>query len=483
METAKVVPFRQFIRRYPQALDLLLRDRENLFCRNRTSGKVKKVQLRALHQNNPRFWESPGSWEFFLDRAVAEHHIEALTKQTKGAPTARNAEEARSSDAIPPSQAPTPEHSTPAPPSGLSNFGGLAEKYSHLHPQERCGLLKKSRDHLNELLQKDDAPQQEVATAVVDATRDATLANRATLMEALRQGNDQARTYTQQMVTETRELVKTTARLVDSAIYNDDLVLQVIAKSDGTVVQHMTRVFLLGLEFLLFYNRQVIMRGIASKIRVRFRSTYRPFYHSLLPHLHEDQITLEHVFYGGMKALDEAEINAFATGFLVHDVGKAEDIEYHEGEAGFDRATVERHVKIGYKAVMEKTNYPREAALITGYHHEYYGHPQGYGYFREFLKAYKRARPEAVQDYIMSYTMEPLIDYQVLSYFPAKMLEIVDVYDSLTDPNRKYRSPLKPAEALAMIKTEFIEKSPKIDPILFDIFLGFLKTKLVQPRR
>lgn len=479
VETAKVVPFHQFIRRYPQAMALLLRDRENLLCRNRSSGKIRKVQLRALHQNNPRFWETSGAWEFFLDRSIADRHIETLTKDSRNLQATDTAKDAPPA----PPESPGPEPEQPAPRSNRSNFGGLAEEYARMPPQERCGLLKRSRDLLDTLLEQDDAPQQEVAEALVSATQDATLANRATLMEALRQGNDQARTYTQQMVTETREMVKSTVRLVDSAVYNDELVRQVIEKSNGTVVQHMTRVFLMGLEFLLFYNRQVIMRGIASKIRVRFRTAYRPFYRSLLPHLHEEQVTLEHVFYGGMKSLDDAEIHAFATGFLVHDVGKADDIEYHEGEAGFDRATVERHVKIGYKAVMEKTTYPREAALITGYHHEYYGHAQGYGYFREFLNAYKEARPEATQDYIMSYTMEPLIDYQVLAYFPAKMLEIVDVYDSLTDPNRRYRSPLRPTEALAMIKDEFIVKSPKIDPILFDIFLAFLKTKLARPAR
>ena len=303
------------------------------------------------------------------------------------------------------------------------------------------------------------------------------MANRAMLLEALRLGNDQAKAYTQQMVIETHKMVKSTIRLVDSEVYNDELVRAVVEKSNGTVVQHMTRVFLSGLEFLLHYNREVMTRGIANRIRVRFARDYKDFYRTLLPHLHEDYVSLEHVFLGGMKALNEVEINKFATGFLVHDVGKAEDIEYHEGDAGYDRETVERHVKIGYRAVMEKTSYPREAALITGYHHEYYGHPAGYGYFREFLDAYKEANPAATQDYIMSYTMEPLIDYQVLAYFPAKMLEIVDVFDSLTDPNRRYRSPLSPEDAIAMIRQQFVVENRKIDPILFNLFEEFYETK------
>ena len=77
----------------------------------------------------------------------------------------------------------------------------------------------------------------------------------------------------------------------------------------------------------------------------------------------------------------------------------------------------------------------------------------------------------------MSYTMEPLIDYQVLAYFPAKMLEIVDVFDSLTDPNRRYRSPLSPEDAIAMIRQQFVVENRKIDPILFNLFEEFYETK------
>jgi HD-GYP domain-containing protein (c-di-GMP phosphodiesterase class II) len=509
--TTKAVPFRGFISRYPGARDYLLHDRENIICRHRQTGRVKQVQYRALHENNPRFWERPGQWEYFLDREVAD----SLETRIRAAIQARQADHASAGSDSDSDHAPggketglreKPDASgEPAELEELdqlsaadegaderavngndgkkpTNFGGLAERYDKATQSERVGLLQNARARLDELAGNAEASAEEVAEALVDATRDATLANRAAVMKAIQLGNEQAREYTRQMVIETHKMVKSTMRLVDSAVYNDDLVRAVVEKSNGTVVQHMTRVFLTGLEFLLYYNRQVVTRGIANRIRIRFKTDYRGFYTTLLPHLHDDQVNLEHVFYGGMKALSEVEINKFATGFLVHDVGKADDIEYHEGEAGFNRETVERHVKIGYKAVMDKTSYPREAALITGYHHEYYGDPHGYGYFREFLADYKKANPSATQDYVISYTMEPLIDYEVLAYFPAKMLEIVDVFDSLTDPNRLYRKPLSEEEALGLIRTEFIENNRKIDPILFDVFLDYYREK-VESRR
>ena len=124
---------------------------------------------------------------------------------------------------------------------------------------------------------------------------------------------------------------------------------------------------------------------------------------------------------------------------------------------------------------MKKTNYPREAGLITGYHHEYYGVNDGYGYFRAYLQQYRKNNPAAKQDYCISYDRQPLVDFKAIAYFPAKILEIIDVFDSLTDPNRVYRKPMKPEEALELMREQFIVKNLKIDPILFDIFSAFIQ--------
>jgi HD-GYP domain-containing protein (c-di-GMP phosphodiesterase class II) len=72
------------------------------------------------------------------------------------------------------------------------------------------------------------------------------------------------------------------------------------------------------------------------------------------------------------------------------------------------------------------------------------------------------------------------LDYQALAYFPAKVLEIIDVYDSVTDPHRVYRKAMLPEEALAMMRSEFIEKHRKIDLIIFDIFCAFIREQEKQ---
>jgi HD-GYP domain-containing protein (c-di-GMP phosphodiesterase class II) len=178
-----------------------------------------------------------------------------------------------------------------------------------------------------------------------------------------------------------------------------------------------------------------------------------------------------------MRAITPDLFNNWAVGFLIHDIGKAAAVEYHEGEADYNRNIVIDHVKLGYTSVMNKTNYPREAGLITGYHHEYYGDSAGYGYFRAYLNQYKKNNPNAKQDFCIAYELEPILDFKAKAYFPAKILEIIDIYDSVTDPNRKYRKAMTPEEALAMMREEFVKKHRKIDAVLFDIFTDFVRGK------
>jgi len=275
-------------------------------------------------------------------------------------------------------------------------------------------------------------------------------------------------------------MVKSSVQLMLEDIFNDEKMNTLVKKSKGTIVQHMTRVYLNGIAFFAYYNNLVSGSSAIQKLRISFASKYRNYYKTLLPHVNSEDIVLERVFYGGMRAIPPDLIFKWSTGFLIHDIGKAEDIEYHESEAAYDRNIVIEHVKKGYKSIKSKTNYSNEASLIAGYHHEYYGDPTGYGFFRAYLQQYKKQNPDAKQDYCISYELEPVLDFKAISYFPAKVLEIIDVYDSVTDPNRVYRKALSPEEALVMIREEFIEKHFKIDIILFDIFASFIKEKLAR---
>jgi hypothetical protein len=284
-----------------------------------------------------------------------------------------------------------------------------------------------------------------------------------------------AKKQSQSLVESTHSLVKASSQLVSENIFNDELMHDLVSKSNGTIIQHMTRVYLKGLAFLTYYNRLVSRLSIIDKLRISFIEKYYDFYHALLPHVHPDDLTLQKVFLGGMRAVPENIFYNWAVGFLLHDIGKAAAVEYHEGEAAYNRDIVMAHVNVGYTAIMEKTNYPKEAALITGYHHEYYGDSSGYGYYRSFLEQSKKSNPNKKLESCIAYEIEPVIAGETLAFFPAKLLEIVDVFDSLTDPNRKYKKAVTAEEAIALMREEFIEKHIKLDAILFDLFVKFVE--------
>lgn len=474
-------------------MHVLLLESETIICKHRKDGRVKQIPVRALYFNNKEFWKnSSSSWDYFVEDGRVQELLELMNTVDEEWLARRLDEQA--GEEMPPQKPETAEKpetlKKPESLNGVSddapreNFGPRWTEIDSLDNRGQVLLLEESRDRLLSLAEDKEATKETIVKTLAETSRDSALVNRSALLEALRLGDEEARRRTQEIVDKTHEVIDATTSLVNEDILGDELLGTILDKSDGTVVQHMIRVFLNGLSFLMYYNKLVLTSSIVNRIRIDFEKRYKPFYRKLLPHLDsEDRLTLEQVFYGGMQAVAPKDLHNFTSGFLIHDIGKAGDIEYHEGEEGYDRDTVVEHVKMGYKAVMNKTNYPREAGLITGYHHEYYGDPDGYGYFRAFLARYKKENPRARQDYCITYRMEPILDYQALAYFPAKLLEIVDIFDALTDPNRKYKEPLKSTEALLLMRDKFILERLKIDPILFDIFLRYEKDKLSPNRK
>ncbi|MDR0323289.1 MAG: metal-dependent phosphohydrolase [Treponema sp.] len=451
-------------------IDIINKEEIPVLCIRKSVNKERLMPFKVLYDNNEDFWHQGGGWEYYLreedltklrEKAAAKTGAVdfQIQKSAKACEKALDAEEDLEELEV------------------EIGYGSEYQAFADMSTEEKIDRLDENKKLLNELLIQKTKDEETVIKALVETTKDAALINHAILEEAMHFANDEAKKITQDIVHSTHEMVKTSAQLVSENLFNNELLNTLVKKSNGTIVQHMTRVYLNGIGFLAYYNNLVSASSAIQKLRISFASKYRSFYHTLLPHLDPDHVVLEHVFLGGMRAIQHDDFFKWAVGFLIHDIGKASAIEYHEGEAAYDRNTVIEHVKMGFKSIMTKTNYPREASLITGYHHEYYGDPAGYGYFRAYLQQYKKQNPDVRQDYCITYELEPMLDYKAHAYFPAKVLEIVDVYDSVTDPNRLYRKPMSPEEALAMMREEFIEKHLKIDPIIFDIYADYIAEK------
>jgi len=444
-----------------------------VICLKKASKTKKIMSFKALFASNDNFWIQDSSWEY----SISGESLEKVKKEVIER-TGSWVDDIKDVEKPVKKEARSRQHIKEEDLEELEVDMGYGSEYKNfvdMTTPEKVEILNKNKQKLNELLALKNKDAEIITETLVDTTKEAALINQTTLTDAIRLADDEAKKLTQDIVDSTHEMVKSSAQLLSADIFSNELMNTLVKKSNGTIVQHMTRVYIQGLAFLSYYNNLVSTSSAIQKLRISFQSKYRDFYHKVLPHIDLEDISLERVFYGGMRAIPPDNYFKWAVGFLIHDIGKAAAVEYHEGEASYDRNIVIDHVKQGYKSIMNKTNYPMEASLIIGYHHEYYGDPSGYGYFRAYLQQYKKQNPEAKQDYCISYDLEPVLDYEVLAYFPAKILEIIDVYDSVTDPNRVYRKAMSPDEALAMMRAEFVEKNHKIDIILFDIFDSFIK--------
>ncbi len=273
----------------------------------------------------------------------------------------------------------------------------------------------------------------------------------------------------------TEKIIKSLTAFVNEYIKEYPFLHSLIVKSKGITLPHMVRTFALAYRFILHFNSEVVTNSFVSHLRGRFNDSFRSWYSSLLPHVSQENLTLEHIFKGGMRPVPENDLNIYSVGFLFHDIGKQRDIDYYEGDDGFDKLKVESHVKTGYSMLMEKTGYSEQIAAIAGYHHEYYGHESGYGYYRELCALMTQEKNDFRQDSCISYDLKDLYNFNTLSYLPEKFLEIVDVYDAITDPGRSYKYPLDTSEALQFMREEFIINNKKIDLILFELFVHFIK--------
>ncbi|MCL2411179.1 MAG: metal-dependent phosphohydrolase [Treponema sp.] len=467
-------------------IEIILNEEIPVLCVNRSAKKKRLMPFKVLNDNKENFWQSAGDWEYYF---TGENLDIIKEKSAVKIGAWDNVTASQASPALPTLQTSPASPALPTSPGNkqiheveYNSFGDEYTSFAEMTTEEMIEQLKKEKSRLDELLVSKSEDKEAIAEALVDSTKNAAMINHAIIEGALRLADDAAKKATQEIVDNTTEMVKSSVQLISEDVFNNELVNTLVEKSNGTIVQHMTRVFLNGLAFFAYFNNLVHTSRAIQKLRITFASKFRKYYLKLLPHLDTDDVILERVFLGGMRDIPPEVYNKWAVGFLIHDIGKASAVEYHEGEGSYDRNIVVDHVKQGYKSVINKTNYPMEAALITGYHHEYYGDASGYGYFRTYLQQYKLLNPSAKQDYCIAYELEPMLDYQALAYFPAKVLEIIDVFDSLTDPNRVYRKPMESEEALDMMHAEFIEKVVKIDPVLFYIFDTFIREKQAKKK-
>lgn len=347
----------------------------------------------------------------------------------------------------------------------LKDLGHIAS----LTPEQRLEILQDTVSRLNQLRSNPHARQEKIQV-IIQGTRSAFLINKQTF---------EVRDFTQEQLEsvssikkETQVFVgKVTEQLRQQGGYAFLLELLKTVAS-GATMDHVTRVFNQTLGFFLFFNERLNTRSLAAWWRTHFPKVFAPYYRRLLPRL--DTPVLESVF-PGLSRMTEPQLLEAGLGALFHDIGKVPELEYFESSEGYDREKVMQHTFSGYGILTRTYEKNRCAALMAGSHHEYYGHPLGYGIFRSIYDPLAQARGVRPSSAL---TMDVLQaeSRQSLAYFPAKILEIVDIFDALTDPGRAAlgRKVHSVREALEVLRKSFLEEDLKIDPLLFDLFCRFL---------
>lgn len=252
-------------------------------------------------------------------------------------------------------------------------------------------------------------------------------------------------------------------------------------QTGSNTLNHMNRILIRVVSFLSYYNEYFTTHSNdVKRIRTRFKESFYPHYEKLFKDA--QNINLEIVFKGGMAPVSDRKIFLeYALGGFFHDIGKIPDIEYHDSDEGFVPVKARRHVFDSYNMLLQSGRFTLGTVAMGLLHHDYYHAPYGYRQRDTIEKKFDRRkmdRSDSIRTkYCMSHNIMDVAYGNSLSYFPGKILEILDIYDAMTDPDKNYRkSSLSPDEALDVMKKSYIEKgAPGIDPILFNIFIDFLK--------
>ena len=138
-----------------------------------------------------------------------------------------------------------------------------------------------------------------------------------------------------------------------------------------------------------------------------------------------------------MREIPFDKLLQFSIGALLHDIGKIDNIDYFEGKEKYDKKIIMKHAPISYNMIVKTREFDPEVALLAALHHEYYNDSAGYGVskilFPDNIKKFKTPQ------YCLTYDVSDIKNGRALAYVPIKILEIIDVFDALTDKNRRYR--------------------------------------------
>ena len=283
-------------------------------------------------------------------------------------------------------------------------------------------------------------------------------------------------------------LAKGTKILVDNLItfmdmgkasFKDFARLDYIQTGSNTL-NHMNRMLIRFISFLFFYNTYFQKHTLeVQKFRTQFNEKYYKYYSRITEE--SQKINLEIVFKNGIGPIqNKADFVEFTLGGFLHDIGKLNMVSYHDGTDGYDKKKATRHVFDSYNMLINAKQFSPGVISSGLLHHDYYFKDGGYNQLNTFQSKFidrrKNQREQSPTKYFMSFNINDVGYKTTYSYFPNKVIEILDIFDAMTDKDKKYREkPYSIEDALKTMRKEYIDiKKPGLDPILFNIFVDYI---------
>jgi len=460
-----------------EIIKIILQENISVICINREQQKKRLMTFNSLYGNGTRFWLQKQTWDYYFsneDKQKIENSVNAAPIVLNTGIYSKIPEK-------------TPEAALKAAPGAVvvqqtgKPENNTVQKndtidMTHTNSKETKEIENHAAE-INKLAENKVSDTKVISNVLVSAVKDTAMINQNLMQDAVLCPDNEAKSLTQDMVNSTMAMVKASLAVPMEGVYQDELINTLIEKGQNPIMKHMIRSYTQGIAFFQFFNRLMSSSYVIAKLRIEFKKKYLPLYTTLLPHFDPSQLSLERVFSGGLREIPPNLIYNWSAGLLLHDVGKKTNIEYKEGEAAYDHNTAVDHVRFGMASIVNKTNYSREVAFITGYHHDYYGNNGSYHIYSSYLNNFKKKFPGKTQDFCIGFELENLVRCEVLAYFPAKVLEIIDTYDSLTDTSRVSSKILSHDEAIDTMWNLYIVRHRRLDPILFDIFVKFRSAK------
>lgn len=346
-------------------------------------------------------------------------------------------------------------------------FDAQLEPLLEESPEERTKAVTALRAALAELKKKNIEPMAK-ARVIMDTVSQTFLLNKA----SLKLKPQEVGVHEKTLARETDAMIGTAVEMSEDPALMSGLFSCFQDLSNGQTINHVMRVFVSFTGFLQRFET-LHQNRLSQTLRRVFPAVYLDSYRKILPNVDSRLMTSDQLLQlPDLGFLDRKE---FSLGAFLHDIGKMGNIDYFESDQGFDADQIQQHVFLGAGLIlMNYGNSHDGARMMAGDHHNALGKAGGYGITRLERERGMRAPVETVR--VLASDSKGFATGEALGWLPVEMLAVADVYDAMTDNSRTYKKAMSSSEA-AVFLDDTMAAGGKLDPVLVDLYIDFLRTQ------